>query len=93
MVLLHLNSAEVVCIVTVVTVSDAVLKHSVPLLLFFLCHHTEVVVAGVRVIQDERELGHTLDERITAHFGLDTCRKSHKAARMRNYETQKMLYS
>lgn len=59
-----------VCVgaVTVVTVSDAVLKHSVPLLLLLLCHHTEVVVAGVRVPQDEGELGCTLDEWITARF-------------------------
>lgn len=60
-----------VCAVTIVTVSDAVLQHCVPLLLLLLCHHTEVVVAGVRVPQDEGVLGRTLDKRTTAHFGLD----------------------
>lgn len=63
---------ELECVVTVVAVSDAVLQHGVPLLLLLLRHHAEVVVAGVRVIQDEGELGRTLDERIAAHFGLDT---------------------
>lgn len=62
-----------VCIVTIVTVSDAILQHSVPLLLLLLSHHTEVVVAGVWVPQDEGEPGCTLDEWVTAHFGLDTC--------------------
>lgn len=62
-----------VCIVTIVTVSDAILQHSVPLLLLLLGHHTEVVVAGVWVPQDEGEPGCTLDEWVTAHFGLDTC--------------------
>lgn len=60
------------CIVTIVTVSDTVLQHSVPLLLLLLCHHTEVVVTGIWMPQDEGELGRTLDEWVTAHFGLDT---------------------
>lgn len=59
--------------------SDAVLQHSVPLLLLLLCHHTEVVVAGKRVPKDEGELGGTLDEWIIAHFGLDAYKKSHDA--------------
>lgn len=73
-------------IVTVVTVSDTVLQHSVPLLLLLLGHHTEVVVAGVWVPQDEGELGRTLDERVTAHFGLDTYNKSCDRRTMRNYK-------
>lgn len=66
-----------VCLVTIVTVSDTVLQHSVPLLLLLLRHHTEVVVAGVRVPQDEGELGRTLNKRITAHFSLNTYNRSH----------------
>lgn len=65
--------------VTVVAVSDAVLQHSVPLLLLLLCHHTEVVVACVRVPKDEGKLCGTLDEWIIAHFGLDAYKKSHDA--------------
>lgn len=60
-----------VCVVTVVTVSDTVLQYCVPLGLLLLRHHTEVVVAGVRVPQDEGELARTLDKRITRHFGFD----------------------
>lgn len=60
---------------TVVAVSDAVLQHGVPLLLLLLRGHTEVVMAGVRVPQDQREPGRTLDERITGRLGLDACKK------------------
>ncbi len=45
---------------TIISVSDTVLEHSVPLVLLRLCHHTEVVVTGVRVPEDQRELGGTL---------------------------------
>lgn len=75
------------CIVTVVTVSDAVLKHGVPLLLLLLCRHAEVVMAGIWVPQDEGELGHTLNERTTAHFGLNTCSKLRDRARIRCCKT------
>lgn len=78
-----------VCIVTVVAVSDTVLQHSVPLLLLLLRHHTEVVVAGVWVPKDEGELGRTLDERVTAHFGLDAYTRSHDRMRMRNFTDKK----
>lgn len=47
---------------TIVGVSDTVLEDSVPLLLLFLRYHTEVVVTGVWVPQDQRELGGTLEE-------------------------------
>ena len=63
-------------IVTIVAVSDAVLQHSVPLLLLLLRHHAEVVVTGVWMPQDEGELGRTLDKRTAAHFGLDIYNKS-----------------
>lgn len=79
-------------LVTVVTVPDAVLQHCVPLLLFLLRPHAEVVVAGVRVPQDEGELGRALDERSTARFGLDTYSRSHDKARMRNRKIQTALY-
>lgn len=71
-----------VCVstVTIVTVSDAVLKHSMPLLLLLLCHHAEVVVAGVWVPQDEGELGRTLDKWITARFAFSIY-KSHERTR------------
>lgn len=72
---------------TVVAVSDAVLQHGVPLLLLLLCHHTEVVVAGVWVPQDEGELRRTLDKWITAHFGLDSYNKSHERVKMSNHKT------
>lgn len=45
---------------TIIGVSDTVLEDSVPLLLLFLCPHAEVVVTGVRVPEDQRELGSTL---------------------------------
>jgi len=61
----------VVCVVTVVAVSDAVLQDGVPLALLLLRRHAEVMVAGVGVPQDERELGRALDERVAARFGLD----------------------
>ena len=48
---------------TIIGMSDTVQKDSVPLLLLFLCRHTEVMVTGVRVPQDQRELGGTLQER------------------------------
>ena len=74
-----------VCILTVVAVSDAVLQHGVPLLLLLLRHHTEVVVAGVRMPQDERELGRTLDKWTAAHFALDTYNQSHDRTSLRNF--------
>lgn len=48
-----------------------------PLLLLLLRHDAEVVVTGVRVPQDERELGCALDKWVVSHFGLDTYKKSH----------------
>lgn len=51
--------------------SHTVLQHSIPLLLLLLRHHAEVAMAGVRVPEDEGELGSTLDERMIAHFALD----------------------
>lgn len=42
--------------------SDAVLEDGVPLLLLFLRRRTEVVVTGIRVPEDQRELGGTLQE-------------------------------
>lgn len=42
---------------TVAGVSDTVLQDSEPLLLLFLGGHTEVVVMGVRVPEDQGELG------------------------------------
>lgn len=66
----------VVCVfrqlLTIVAVSDTVLKHSVPLLLLLLCQHTEVVVTGVRVPQDQGELGGTLNKWTAAHLSLYT---------------------
>lgn len=63
------------CILTVVTVSHAVLQHGVPLLLLLLRHHAEVAMARVRVPKNEGVLSNTLDEWITAHFGLDAYRE------------------
>lgn len=55
---------------TVVAVSDAVLHHGEPLLMLCLRGHAEVVMASVRVPQDQRELGGELDERVAADFGF-----------------------
>lgn len=41
---------------TIVAVSDAILKHGLPLVLFSFCHHAEVIVTGIGMPQDEREL-------------------------------------
>ena len=57
---------------TIIGMSYTVLKDCMPLLLFFLRHHTEVVVAGVRVPQDQGELGGTLQEGRVTHFSLYT---------------------
>lgn len=57
---------------TIIGMSYTVLKDCMPLLLFFLRYHTEVVVAGVRVPQDQRELGGTLQEGRVTHFSLYT---------------------
>jgi len=58
---------------TVVGVSDAVLQHGVPLGLLLLRHDTEVVVARVRVPQDQGELGGALHEGTAAHPRLHAC--------------------
>lgn len=47
---------------TIIAVSDTVLEDSVPLLLLFLSHHAEVVVMGVGMPEDQRELGGALKE-------------------------------
>lgn len=47
---------------TVIGVSDAVLEDGVPLLLLFLGGHAEVVVMGVRVPEDQRELSGALNK-------------------------------
>lgn len=39
---------------------DTVLEDSMPLLLLLFGHNTEVVVTGVRVPEDQREIGGTL---------------------------------
>lgn len=47
---------------TVIGVSNTVLEDSVPLLLLFLGGHAEVVVMGVWVPEDQRELGGALNK-------------------------------
>lgn len=61
---------------TVVAVSDAVLQHCEPLLLLLLRHHAEVVVAAVRVPQDEGERGGKPNKGAAGHLGLHTCSQS-----------------
>lgn len=56
---------------TVTGVSDAVLQHREPLLLLFLGGHTEVVMVGVRVPEDQRELGVALHKGGAPHLGFD----------------------
>lgn len=57
-------------LLTIIGMSHTVLKNCMPLLLLFLRYHTEVVVAGIWVPQDQQELGGTLQERSVAHFSL-----------------------
>lgn len=73
----HSCEIPVVQTLTIIAVSDAVLQHGVPLLLFLLRHHTEVVVAGVRVPEDERKWRGTLYEWIAAQFGLNAYNELH----------------
>lgn len=59
-------------VLTIVGVPDAVLEDGVPFLLVFLCHCAEVVVAGVGVPENQRELCGTLQKWRAARFSLDT---------------------
>jgi len=63
---------------TIVGVSDAVLKDGVPLLLLLLGHHAEIVVASIRVPEDEGKLCRTFQKWRTANFSFYTC-KTHVA--------------
>lgn len=63
---------------TIVGVSDTVLKDGVPLLLLLLGHHTEIVVTSIRVPEDEGKLCRTFQEWRTANFSFYTW-KTHVA--------------
>lgn len=70
---INLKTVQMLCLwllLTVVAVSHTVLEDSVPLLLFFLRHDTEVVMAGVWMPQDEGKLCGTFQKRGTGSFGL-----------------------
>lgn len=73
----HSCGIRVVQTLTIIAVSDAVLQHGVPLLLFLLRHHAEVVVAGVRVPEDERKWRGTIYEWFAAQLGLNAYNKSY----------------
>lgn len=57
---------------TIVGVSDTVLKDGVPLLLLLFSHHTEIVVTSIRVPEDEGKLCRTFQEWRTANFSFYT---------------------
>lgn len=47
---------------TVVAVAHTILKNGPPLLLLLAGHHTKVIMAGVRMPEDDGELSGTLDD-------------------------------
>lgn len=60
-------------LLTIVAVPDAVLQDRLPLVLFGLRHHAEVVVPGGRVPEDERELRGALEDGGGARLRRGSC--------------------
>lgn len=77
---------------TVAGVSDTVLQDSEPLLLLLLGGHTEVVMMGIGVPEDQSELGVALDKGWTPHLGFYICQEEKQKHCRVNLELFTVLY-